>query len=362
MPGANLKSDPMLVFLSAAPSPWGAEHSLRAIASELRRLGRHCQVIVTSEEVQTFLADSFSEPPKLVTGSKNRLTTMLRILRLVGRVPQGSTIVLFSLQLVPLAAFMRLFMRRRFRVILDLHDVPRGFFDRAAVFALSPFLHGTVAISKYVDQSVRLVGRVLVVPRPVDVSAPSTRPGDGQFRVGIVGRLDAEKRIEVGIDAVSELDSRAVLHVYGSHLVSADSYAVNLRRRAADVAPGRVLFHGTQPKTVIYADLDVLLVTNDNEPSGRSVGEAMMAGVAVLVPDRGGASEFFVAGESGLTYRSGDAEDAGRVLREMLQGDVDLSALTAKAHSHVQATRSVEKIGKAYMSALASMEKSGSKS
>jgi glycosyltransferase involved in cell wall biosynthesis len=342
----------LVCFISAADSPWGAEHSLRAIAGGLRELGHECRALVSSPAVAEFLEPAFLSLPHSVEARGNRLLRLWRLYQALRQLPQGASVVLFSLQLVPIAALLRTLSRGRYNVVLDLHDVPQDRFDKIAVWMSSPFLHRTIAISQYVKESVAIVGDVVVVPRPVDEASYRASHDSNQFHIGIVGRLDREKRIDVAIRAVAECDSRMILHVYGSPMIDGAEYVSELRDLADQVAPGRVQFHGTQPKSAVYKNLDVLLVTNDLEPSGRSVGEAMMAGVVALVPDDGGASEFFVNGESGLTYKSGDSEDAGRVLQSLANRELDLGLMNDNARRHIRATRSVDRVAIDYSQAL----------
>ena len=80
----------------------------------------------------------------------------------------------------------------------------------------------------------------------------------------------------------------------------------------------RFRFEGRVPSEKALDGIDVLLFLNPNEPSGRVVAEAQIAGITVVVPNAGGASEFVEHGKTGFRFRPGDASSAAAVLDEAL--------------------------------------------
>lgn len=304
-----------VVALTTAEAPWGAETSLALLAAGTSAHGRDFTTVCLSPTVANFLRSS-DVTTVLVPHSARRIKNVLNFHRWVISSAPEASVVLFSLQLAPLAPLLRLSPAFRGQVTLDLHDAPEATLDRLLVRACLPFLDRVVSVSQFALDWLHVPRTVqqTVVHRPVLV--PSRRVPDAlaegpRVRVGIVGRLDPVKRIELAIQAFQYTPENVTLLVIGSPSEGNPTYAAELRQYAARVAPGRVEFTGYRGSDSLYDDLNLVIVANHLEPSGRSVAEALAAGLPVAVPDRGGSLEYVQDGTTGLVYRAGDPGSLG---------------------------------------------------
>lgn len=231
----------------------------------------------------------------------------------------ADVVVVFSLQLLPIAPLLRL-AGFKGAIVADIHDAPLGM-DRVLARVCLWRYSGVVAVSEFTAAHLRLRSAA-VLPRPIPVGvgpaepSPADANGTTHLKVGIAGRLDPEKRIEVAIAAVSEVGQDVSLNVYGEGFVSSDKYVRELRESAART--GNVTFRGRVSPDTIFREIDALVVANEREPSGRTAGEAMAAGRVVLAPDRGGSREYFTDRESGFEYAALDHTQLADHIRTLI--------------------------------------------
>jgi glycosyltransferase involved in cell wall biosynthesis len=161
-------------------------------------------------------------------------------------------------------------------------------------------------------------GRIAVIPNGVPVPRRTDRRGRAKPpRVGVVARLERQKRLDLFLDVVAELRRRGV--DCGGLVVGDGSLRGDLIRQRDALGLGRVVqFTGEQEDTVPWLDrLDVFLMTSEFEPFGIAALEAMARGVPVVaMPCPGGLAE--LVGRGGLLLIDRDvttaADDVGRVL------------------------------------------------
>lgn len=340
-------------FYTTARRPWGAEHSLVLLITELARLGETVEVWCCSREVAEFISKNSPAKVKQVR-LRNRLQNLLNAVSDL-RNERPDVAVVFSLELLPVALLYRALVCRSRPVELtfDVHDVPKKKHVRAMLNFFSRFFTNVVAISEYSAQQLPTRGAVIVVPRPISESSPVTRSEKtaGTLKLAILGRLDPEKRVDLAIRAVGEAPE-VELAVFGESYLADGEYEAYLRELAQRLAPGRVKFEGYTPIDRALRATDTLLVCNENEPSGRTVGEALMRGVDVIVPDTGGSREY-IQSHFGLEYRGANLEDLVVVLRRriaMQQNTIDV--MRAEGRARMLSERGVAAIGLQYHAAV----------
>lgn len=139
--------------------------------------------------------------------------------------------------------------------------------------------------------------RLAYVPHFVDAieSPPKSEPGGG---IAFVGRLSHEKGLDTAIDALAHLPASIGLDVAG------DGPARRaLEAHAANVAPGRVRFHGRLTKAEVHTlmrDASVLVFPSrwyENQPL--VVLESLALGVPVVGSALGGTTELIDDGRDG---------------------------------------------------------------
>ncbi|MFT4082475.1 MAG: glycosyltransferase family 1 protein [Nocardioides sp.] len=152
------------------------------------------------------------------------------------------------------------------------------------------------------------VTRTALWPRGVDVETfhPSRidhqlrhrLAPDGRLIVGYVGRLAAEKELEL----LGELDRDERCQVV---LVGGGPEEQRLRSRLPHATFLGVL-HGEELGTA-YASFDVFVHTGRHETFCQSAQEALASGVPVVAPRSGGPVDLVRDGVTGFLYRPGDA-------------------------------------------------------
>jgi phosphatidylinositol alpha 1,6-mannosyltransferase len=122
--------------------------------------------------------------------------------------------------------------------------------------------------------------------------------GDGDLLVGYVGRLSAEKQLDLLTAAARLPRVRLVLVGDGPD-----------RDRLRGLLPHAV-FLGVRRGAALarlFATFDVFVYPGAFETFGLTVREAQASGAAVIVPDRGGAADLVDHGTTGLTFTAHDA-------------------------------------------------------
>lgn len=121
----------------------------------------------------------------------------------------------------------------------------------------------------------------------------------------VAGRLSHEKGVDTAIRAIGRLSSACVLHVAGD-----GPERTSLERLAAEVAPGRVVFHGrlsADELAPLVRHTRALLVPSrwyENQPM--TILEAFAASTPVVVTDMGGMPELVEPGVHGLVVPADD--------------------------------------------------------
>jgi glycosyltransferase involved in cell wall biosynthesis len=305
-------SRPHLLFVSNAPTMWGAETSLLILARELVAAGFDIALMAQSPEFAK------AWPGRVEGGSSG---VARRLLPYVLR-ERPYTVICCSLRLAPLFAGLRLLPRGiRPTLVLDLHDYLPSERGRRRVRFFARFFDRVIAVTAFTASQVgSLDDTTLVLFRPIDSDhlADAASPGVPAAplrRVGVVGRIDPDKRLEVVLEAVRRLPE-VQLVIRGAFLESA-AYEQALRAEALTLGD-RVVFEGRVPVQAVMSGLNCLVVSNPEEPMGRTVAEAQLSGVPVVVPDRGGSSELVEDGVTGRYFTAGSAESLAEVLASVL--------------------------------------------
>jgi glycosyltransferase involved in cell wall biosynthesis len=227
-------------------------------------------------------------------------------------------------------------------VVVELHDLVLPGLGRKLLGMSARLAAATVAISTAVagvvgDGKAR---GVQVVPQAVDLQRFSPGPADptvrraltndpGGFLVGIVGRIDPMKGIDVLVRAMAHLTGAAAaarLVVVGSPGLDAGGYEREVRAEADQLLGDRARFVGPRGEVPeVLRSLDVLVNASTAEPFGLTVLEAQASGVPIIAASSGGILDFVKDNDNGLLVPPGDAEALAGAL-ERLFGDPGLRA------------------------------------
>lgn len=205
-------------------------------------------------------------------------------------------------------------LRRECPMVVTRHlALPRGssFAGKAASALIRRRVAGQIAISAHT--AAHIDGRSTIILAGVDSPDVKTNPGDSRT-ILIAARLEAEKRVDIGIRAfalsgVNRVGWRLVIAGDGTCRSELEQLVCELS------LSGSVEFLGYRSDVgTLMAGTGIFLAPTPAEGLGLSVIEAMAAGLPVLADGSGGHLESLGdEGRPGL-YRSQDTQDAGERL------------------------------------------------
>jgi len=260
-----------------------------------------------------------------------------------------------------LAAIASLFVRRP--LIWHLHDIISpahfGAMQRrmqvmlANARATKVIVPSQAAAAAFIEaggkrELVEIVPNGLALP-PEPRTAAELRQSlglpDGPL-VGVFSRLAAWKGQHVLIAALAALPGVGCI-VVGDALFGEQAYAAELKqmvlqRGLADRV--RFLGHRSDVPKLMKA-IDVMVHPSiDPEPFGRTLVEAMLAGVPVIATNAGAAPDLLEGGRAGTLVPPNDAPALARAISAVLEGPDALRSQLAYAASRAQAQYSVTRM------------------
>ena len=258
-------------------------------------------------------------------------------------------------------------------VVLDIHDLVVPGAGRKVLDLSVKLATRTIAITEACAACVSGAARerVSIVVYGIDLDRFSPGPPDPDVRtalggvaagplVGIVGRVDPSKGIDVLVDAMELLTTKhpdARLAVVGGPLVAQPGYAESLEADAKQRLGDRVTFTGPRSDgPAIYRALDVLVNASSAEPLGLTILEAQATAVPVIVSRGGGAPEVVEDGETGFVVSPRDPGELAAALDKLLASPELREQMGAAGRAFAlrrfDPGRQADEIGAVYRSAL----------
>lgn len=163
------------------------------------------------------------------------------------------------------------------------------------------------SVAKWVNQNASMLPNQKVVYNGVNMPCEIPHKCHWEHpRFGIVGILDEEKGQHVAIKYFQKLLLKmptAQLYIYGD---KKGEYKNKLYKMVRDLnLTNNVVFHGfVKDTTVIYREMDVLLMCSRMEGFGRVTVEAMQYGIPVVGYNSGGTSEIVIHGKNGYLFEN----------------------------------------------------------
>jgi glycosyltransferase involved in cell wall biosynthesis len=220
-------------------------------------------------------------------------------------------------------------------VVLDMHDIVRPGMGRKVLTAAVRLSSAAISVSQAVADCVGPAGagRLRIMVPAVELDRFQPGPSDPRIRrrltssetdpvIGIVGRIDPEKGVDLVVRAVAALEGparRAHLAVIGSAGFDSGDYLDTLRDDAARLLGDRARFVGrTDDVPGTLRALDVVVNASVAEPFGLGVLEAQASGVPVVATRSGGVTDFLTDEDNALLVAPGDAGAMARALERVL--------------------------------------------
>lgn len=185
--------------------------------------------------------------------------------------------------------------------------------------------------------------RLRLIPMGVDLGAPADRATarrlleaeEGEFVVGFVGRLVAQKNPERLADVFAQVAAEAPnarFRVVGQGILREELQGHLDRRGLRD----RVRLLGGRDARALMPGFDCLVCTSDYESYGLIFPEALAAGVPLVTPPVGVAQEAVIEGETGHLTGFDAADIAAGVLKLMALDAATRARIAERCREHAR--------------------------
>jgi 1,4-alpha-glucan branching enzyme len=199
-----------------------------------------------------------------------------------------------------------------------------------------------------------------VIPNPADREAIVRLAAQGTGKKGVrapyilfAGRLEAQKRVDVLIDAYHGIIAKDKNYKYDLIMAGSGSLSPALQEQARNgPGAGRIRFLGScryEDSLAIVRDAALLVLpSQESEGCPNVVLEAMALATPVIVADHGPLAELVAHGVNGEVFPSGDAEALATRLRA-LAGDAKTRVRYAEAGlRHLNRRHRFDQVANAY--------------
>jgi glycosyltransferase involved in cell wall biosynthesis len=353
-----------VTVVSHARDIWGSERSVLNAAPELHRLGIDLTIAAPDGDFAAAAADLGLVHRRLVLpGRGGERTAPLHDLARdalgvpagiarIARATSGADVVHSNNLLVhPDTALAGRLTRRP--TVLELHDIVAPGVPALLQSAAAALSSAVVSISRATSAPVRGPGRhrLHLVPQAIDVDRFGPGPGDPALRrtvgdpplvVGIVGRVDPSKGVDVAIEAVAAAGADLGLLVVGAPGWDAGDHLVDVLALGQARLGDRFHHAGlVSDVPTVLRSVDILVNASDAEPFGLSVLEAQAVGVPVVGTAAGGIPDFVEDGVTGLLVPPRDPAALARALRRLADDPALRARLASAAAVEVRARHGI---------------------
>jgi alpha-maltose-1-phosphate synthase len=209
---------------------------------------------------------------------------------------------------------MRAFMPMHWLEFVIMHRRSRR---AAGYIALSEATRQCYVDAGYDAKKITLIPNMFD-PGLTSNSLPPSKNGRNKI-ILYVGRLEAEKGLQVLIKAFSTLSEGHILYIVGK-----GDYTAQLKIQANELGlEGKVIFTGFMEKDEIgrYYDMADIFVHPAlwPEPFPRTILEALAHRLPLIVSDSGSSAS--ILGSAGLSFTSGDDKDLGLKMQSILDDE-----------------------------------------
>ncbi|WP_395664786.1 glycosyltransferase family 4 protein [Methylocella sp.] len=304
------------------------------------------------EAVVFLLGDSNATIPRLpgaeILAPRNRLFYFMRAFWRAAT--QGRMLLVCHLNLLPLAAAIRLF-RPRLPIVLFVHGYeawnsagrPRRLFERLAARSVDRVVSVSRFTAEVMSREFRVpLRKFRILPNAVDRLESAPSGGRRPLSILTVTRLGAgerEKNVDEMIEAFALLRQSvpdAVYEIIGDGALRPGLEALAQKLGVADA----VTFRGLVPAKALqeaYASASVFAMPSDKEGFGIVYLEAWQYGLPVICSKHGAASEVVSDGVDGFVVDPKDVPALAARLRQLLLDEGLAKAMGERGREKVEA-------------------------
>lgn len=318
------------------------------LANEQAAMGNDVSLLIVNDDVEPYLVGKLS-PDVRVTYFRRRpganpLPLFFRLNRFLLKERPDAV----HAHSVKLPMLMRV-MRRR--VVYTVHDIgiPQGYVRGIRRSAISEAVHSDV-LSRDPRASIVTIENGIVT----DIIAqrlPEIFPHT-PVRIVQVGRLVFEKKgQDILIDALALLRGRGVDATVTFIGDGVDMDALKERAAKAGVAD-RTVFEGLRTREQIYAhlkDFDIMCHPSRFEGFGLTVAEGLVAGLPLVVPEKGGPWEVAGEGRYCVSFESGSPEGCADAIEKVINDYPAALGIAAQGRDYVLERFTIRRMAREYI-------------
>lgn len=274
---------------------------------------------------------------------------------------------------LPLAALAKRLSRRKVRLIYSRHmSITRSrhnpyhsfvYGSLDCLIVLSELMRSEAL--KYLplsEQRVEMLYHGVPAPLAEKDEGKPARSVDVPLRVGLFGRIEAQKGQHLLIESVDILRKRGIAvqaRIIG-HVMD-DAYLAGLRDEVSRLRlQSEIEFAPFHPNPQqIMPNYDVVVLTSKREHFGLVLPEAMRCGVAVVGSNAGGVLEIIEHGRSGLLFETGSAISLADQLQHLAENPLERQRLARAGRERADQMFSQERHMQQLEQILARLMKAG---
>lgn len=359
-----------IVFVSQPLSTGGAERVVAALANKFHEMGNEVRIVVVDNGDQNVYYTHPGIEFIHIDKPKNPIIDLLyraKKMRCYFNDYKPDIIIPFTTQKNVSVLLATLFSKHK--VIAcernnPASDPPNKFLRilRALLFwTAEGYVFQTNEARDYFSRKIQKKSIVIANPIKDDIIQPWE--GDSEKRIVMASRLNAQKNIEMAINAMETIIKKFPdykLEIYGKSYQGLYEYENMLKSMVKNKRlESVVLFKGFSPN--IHEQIrsaKVFLITSNHEGMSNSLMEAMALGLPCISTDdpNGGARALIKDRINGILIPVGDATKCAEALEEVLS-DYELASRISYNAKKIRNEMSIEKIASMWISYIESVIK-----
>ena len=317
------------------------------LANEQVAAGNEVSLLIVNDDVEPYLVGKLSPEVKVTYFGRRPGANPLPLLFRLNRFLMKERPDAVHAHSVKLPALMRV-MRRRVVYTVHALGIPMHYVKGIRKAAISEAVRADV-VTREPGASVVTIENGIVADK---IGRRGASQLSSPVKIVQVGRLDSElKGQDILIDALRILRRRGVDATVTFIGDGADMEA--LREHARSVGMGdKVVFEGLRTREQIYShlkDFDIMCHPSRFEGFGLTVAEGLVAGLPLVVPEKGGPWEVAGEGRFCASFESGSPGACADALEEVINNYPAALAKAALGRDYVLERFTIRRMAREYL-------------